>query len=760
MLCAHWRARECAKGKEDGGAGKRGVARAKKHSSLFVRGPRKPRGTQRHAAAPRSAVTHTHTTGTHARVPGARVHAGVPPFLLFVRVRRITPMPSSPTPDDPLSQLAASADGGTATNAEPGRVSGRGLVEMERGGGGKRARNDRSTLSLSTQAAPPTNDDPGVTHAATASYGQLMEGGMEEEAAARSDADASAPPAPATHDDPLSASVVVDDDPLSASAAADDPLSASAAEPAPVAAAPTPPPPPPSDDPLSASLAATHVTSPPPSVVAPPRVQAPPPSRSTVPPPPAPPPADAPLTRAPSPPPTITVTDPATVPGAGGGPGGGTTHVTYRVTTTRGGALGLPDDSPTVVRRRFRDVVALADALKLACRGYILPPRPDRAVADPLGGGAAPPMLGGGGTTTTTATTAPPDPFTAGRAAAIAAWLTALASHPAAHTTRELRVWLSVEGPLSNAPAWTTLQPLKPSLLDAAASLPRALLGGGRPPPSPADVARSAAATGDVARRLAELGTALRHELGDAPPSLPPGEAGLRARRADVDARAGALAAAARAAEAAVAAAEGAAAALGDVGLALLKLARAEDDASTRAGRYTASASASAAVAADARRAGAASVRASRLSRAAAAENVKAMTPLHTALALVPPSIKALREREAALLTWQSVDAQLASARAAVAAGGPGAPAAADAAAALDLASRSAAAEYRRVAARNAAELDRIADTERRDFGAMLAGLAAVGRAVEERRAATWGELEAQARAAMAERREGGGGGG
>lgn len=137
MLCAHWRARECAKGKEDGGAGKRGVARAKKHSSLFVRGPRKPRGTQRHAAAPRSAVTHTHTTGTHARVPGARVHAGVPPFLLFVRVRRITPMPSSPTPDDPLSQLAASADGGTATNAESGRVSGRGLVEDGKGRGWK-----------------------------------------------------------------------------------------------------------------------------------------------------------------------------------------------------------------------------------------------------------------------------------------------------------------------------------------------------------------------------------------------------------------------------------------------------------------------------------------------------------------------------------------------------------------------------------------------------------------------------------------------
>ena len=60
--------------------------------------------------------------------------------------------------------------------------------------------------------------------------------------------------------------------------------------------------------------------------------------------------------------------------------------------------------------------------------------------------------------------------------------------------------------------------------------------------------------------------------------------------------------------------------------------------------------------------------------------------------------------------------------------------------------------------ARNAAELDRVAAAERADFGAMLAGVAAVGRAVEERRAAAWSELEAQARAAIAERAEGRGG--
>jgi hypothetical protein len=119
---------------------------------------------------------------------------------------------------------------------------------------------------------------------------------------------------------------------------------------------------------------------------------------------------------------------------------------------------------------------------------------------------------------------------------------------------------------------------------------------------------------------------------------------------------------------------------------------------------------------------------------------------------MVPPVARALREREAALLTWQAVREEMdakkaakAAADATVAAGDPAAgrraAAAADAIAALALAETAAATEWRAVAGRNVADLARTAAERRAGLTHLVGALAAVGSAFEARCAAVWAEL-------------------
>ena len=78
---------------------------------------------------------------------------------------------------------------------------------------------------------------------------------------------------------------------------------------------------------------------------------------------------------------TVRVLDPQTVqdPGASLVPGG-TSYVTYRIIThTNMASYGASEFS---VRRRFKDVVTLADRLAEHYRGYFIPPRPDKNVVE------------------------------------------------------------------------------------------------------------------------------------------------------------------------------------------------------------------------------------------------------------------------------------------------------------------------------------------------------------------------------------------
>ena len=78
---------------------------------------------------------------------------------------------------------------------------------------------------------------------------------------------------------------------------------------------------------------------------------------------------------------TVRVLDPQTVQEPGGSlVPGGTSYVTYRIIThTNMASYGASEFS---VRRRFKDVVTLADRLAEHYRGYFIPPRPDKNVVE------------------------------------------------------------------------------------------------------------------------------------------------------------------------------------------------------------------------------------------------------------------------------------------------------------------------------------------------------------------------------------------
>jgi hypothetical protein len=165
----------------------------------------------------------------------------------------------------------------------------------------------------------------------------------------------------------------------------------------------------------------------------------------------------------------------------------------------------------------------------------------------------------------------------------------------------------------------------------------------------------------ELVRALRELSTSV--QLAAAPGAPPPGgvresdEAFLAAK-----ARAAALErllvdASARA-ERLVGRAAASCDALGDAGLALVRLSKFEEAEGARRGRFAARGAAQRLAAADARAAGAAAVRACRLGRAAAGQLAAQLAPLHGHLSLAPSVSRAVADRAEALLTWQTLAAE------------------------------------------------------------------------------------------------------
>ena len=89
---------------------------------------------------------------------------------------------------------------------------------------------------------------------------------------------------------------------------------------------------------------------------------------------------------------------------------------------------------------------------------------------------------------------------------------------------------MTAEGSLASSFHWQQLQPLRGSMLEGVARLPRQLLGSDSAVPTTTDAAKNARHTNDILRRLKELGERMRQEY-QPPTTLPEDEIALRVRR-------------------------------------------------------------------------------------------------------------------------------------------------------------------------------------------------------------------------------------
>lgn len=365
-------------------------------------------------------------------------------------------------------------------------------------------------------------------------------------------------------------------------------------------------------------------------------------------------------------------------------------------------------------------------------RGYFVFPRPDKGALEGTASGRT------------------EAEFVEGRRIDLERYLNRLAQHPVIGRSEEFRVFLTAEGSLASSFPWQQLQPLKGSLMEGVARLPRQLLGAESAVPTTTDAQKNARHTNDLFRRLKELGERMRQEY-QAPTELPDEEVGLRETRAGVESYAESLSTASRRAEKVLREFERLGAATGDVGLALIRLAKYEDEVGSTSGAYSDIGFSARALAADARRVGMAAVRVCRLSRATTSESMAALEPLHTELALAPAVVDALKEREAALLTVNSIREDMMKKQAALVMvegsgemtlGDPSkvkkAQALRNEIAALEAAVEAATAEYDKVKHRNQDELARWREEREGEFLRMAKAYAQVSAVYYEQGEEVW----------------------
>lgn len=400
----------------------------------------------------------------------------------------------------------------------------------------------------------------------------------------------------------------------------------------------------------------------------------------------------------------------------------------------------INDEEPwprSEVRRRFNDFVALADLLVETQRGYFIFPRPDKGALDGAASGKS------------------EFEFVESRKIELERYLCRLAEHPVLGKCNELRVFLTAEGSLSSNFHWQQLQPLKASLMEGVARLPAQLLGSDPAAPTTADAAKNPKHTNDILRRLKELGERMRQEYRPLT-SLPEDEIALRQTKAEVESYEEVLMQASRRAEKLLREFEHTGNVTGDLGMALIRLGKYEDEEGSKCGEYTDLGAGAKQIGADARRVGMTAVRTYRLARLATSEAVSALEPLHTELALAPAVVEALKEREAALVTVDTIRDGIAKKAEALSIAEQStdlnqvrkAQTLRNEVASLEAACDAAEAEYEKVKGRNRTELQRWREERKNEFTRMAVAYARVQAVFEERAAEVFSSIESSSAAA------------
>ncbi|XP_059626416.1 sorting nexin 2B-like [Cornus florida] len=299
---------------------------------------------------------------------------------------------------------------------------------------------------------------------------------------------------------------------------------------------------------------------------------------------------------------------------------GGNTYTTYLITTI----TNLPEfgGSEFSVRRRFRDVVTLADRLSEAYRGFFIPVRPDKNVVE--------------------SQVMQKQEFVEQRRVALEKYLRRLASHPVIKKSDELRVFIQVQGRL---PLPTTTD-VASRMLDGAAKLPNQLVG-------PQEVVQPAKGGRDLLRIFKELKQSVANDWGGSRPPVEEEDKEFVEKKEKLHDLEQQLSNASQQAESLVKAQQDMGETMGELGLAFIKLTKFEnEEAMFNSQRIRA---------ADMKNVATTTVKASRLYRELNAQTVKHLDTLHEYMGLMLAVHTAFTDRSSALLTVQTLLSELSS---------------------------------------------------------------------------------------------------
>ncbi|XP_042508337.1 sorting nexin 2A-like isoform X2 [Macadamia integrifolia] len=306
---------------------------------------------------------------------------------------------------------------------------------------------------------------------------------------------------------------------------------------------------------------------------------------------------------------------------------GGNTYVTYLITTR----TNMPDfgGSEFSVRRRFRDVVTLADRLSESYRGFFVPPRPDKSVVE--------------------SQVMQKQEFVEQRRVALEKYLCRLAAHPVIKKSEELKVFLQAWGKL---PLPTTTD-VASRMLDGAVKLPKQLFGESANVVAPHEVVQPAKGGRDLLRIFKELKQSVSNDWGGSKPSVVEEDKEFLEKKDKLQDLEQQLSNASQQAESIVKAQQDIGETMGELGLAFIKLTKFEtEEAVFNCQRMRA---------ADMKRVATAAVKASRFYRESNAQTVKHLDTLHEYLGLMLAVHGAFSDRSSALLTVQTLLSELSS---------------------------------------------------------------------------------------------------